>query len=324
MFPMEVMNGVKLIAETCFEIKKGSKVIIAAYDDEDVALASLLAAEMRYKEAEAAVVIVEPPKAVEPPAFLAEAMKKVDILISMGDVDYGHTLARKEAPSLMYAYVPTVMRLLMSRLDYRPSDLFQIRDRTEKLAEAVSAAREAHITSPSGTDLRLVIEGRRGIPIHPLLRKPGALAIVPYYAEVACPPVEQQGEGRYVVDGSVWGHAAMECIVSRPLTWKVEKGRVVAMDGGPEAQRIMRAMQTFDENAWYIGELGIGTDHKLPDRVTGTKADDAILGHVHIALGRNVALGGKQWSKIHVDFLTMNATVALDGKKVIENGQFLG
>ena len=61
----------------------------------------------------------------------------------------------------------------------------------------------------------------------------------------------------------------------------------------------------------------------MPGRLTGTKLDDAILGHVHIALGRNVSLGGTQWSQIHVDFLSMNIKLVLDGKVIIENRKFL-
>jgi leucyl aminopeptidase (aminopeptidase T) len=323
MYPMEIINGVKLVTQTCLEVRKGLKAIIVAYGDEDVRLASLLAAEMQEQGAEVGIVIVPPPKAVEPPAFLAEAMKKVDVLISMGEVDYGHTLARKEAPSLIYGYMPAVMRTMMGEVTYSPEDLLEIQERTETLAEAVSAAKEAHITSFSGTDLVLNIEGRKAIPIHPILRKPGSLAIIPYYSEVACPPLERKGHGTYVVNGSVWGHRSMECIVSEPLTWRVEEGKVVAMEGGPEARMILDALAGFDENAWYIGELGIGTNHRLPNRLTGTKVDDSILGHVHLALGRNVALGGNQWSQIHVDFLSMDVRISLDGKVVLENGKIL-
>ena len=174
-----------------------------------------------------------------------------------------------------------------------------------------------------GTDLVLNIEGRKAIPIHPILRKPGSLAIIPYYSEVACPPLERKGHGTVVVNGSVWGHRSMECIVSEPLTWRVEEGKVVAMEGGPEARMILDALAGFDENAWYIGELGIGTNHKLPNRLTGTKVDDSILGHVHLALGRNVALGGNQWSQIHIDFLSLDVRIALDGKIVLEDGKLL-
>src|SRR3989339_1721021 len=107
MYPMELMSGVKLITSTCFNIRGGEKVIIVGYSDEDMKVAALLAADMKAAKAEVAIVAVEPPKNVEPPVFLAEAMKNVDIMISFGDLDYGHTLARKEATSLKYAYVPS-------------------------------------------------------------------------------------------------------------------------------------------------------------------------------------------------------------------------
>jgi len=324
MYPMEFTKGVKLITNTCFNIKGGERVIIAGYTDEDFQLAILLAAEMRSADAEVGIVIVEPPKNIEPPLFLSEAMKKVDIMISLGDVDYGHTMARKKATSLKYAYMPSIMGKSMVELEATThEDLLEIESRTEKLAEAVTHAKEAHVTSPDGTDILFNIEGRRGIPIHPVLRRPGHLAIIPHYAEVASAPVEGKTNGVYVTNGTIWGHASMACIVDEKLYWTVENGKVVNIKGGREAQLIMKALSSFDENAWRIAELGIGTHHKLPERLTGTKRDDAILGHVHVALGRNVSLGGTQWSEIHVDFLSMNVRIALDGKAVIENGQFL-
>lgn len=324
MYPMEIMGGVKLITETCFQIEGGERVIIVAYGDEDLKIASLLAAEMKAAGAEVGIVVVEPPKEIEPPTFLAEVMKKVDILISLGDIDYGHTLARKEATSLKYAYMPPIMCKSLSKLNLLPEDLLEIERCTEKLAEIISSAKQAHISSPAGTDIIIDIEGRKGIPIHPIFRKPGHLAIIPFYAEVACAPVERKATGTYVVNGNIWGHPSMECIVNEPIHWKVENGKVIEMKGGRDAQQIREALSTFDENAWYVGELGIGTNPKLPNQLTGTKLDDAILGHVHIALGRNVSLGGNQWSQIHVDFLSMNIKLELDGKTIIEEGKLLG
>lgn len=321
---METDRGIELITNTCLQIKKGEKVIIVAYDEEDLKMTSLLAAAMKVAEAEVGIVIVDPPQAIEPPSFLAEAMKKVDLVLSLGDIDYGHTVARKEAPSLKYAYMPKVMMRALGRLNLEPEDILEVEKRTEHLAEIVSKAKMAHLSSAMGTDLVLNLKGRKGIPIHPVFRKPGHLAIIPFYAEVACAPVEREARGTYVVNGNIWGHPDLECIVNDPVYWEVKNGRVVDINGGKEAALLREMLPTFDENAFYIGELGIGTNHKLPNRLTGTKLDDAIFGHVHIALGRNMALGGTHWSQIHIDFLSMDIKLELDGKTIIENGRFLG
>jgi len=324
MYPMEIINGVKLITETCFTVKGGEKIMLVAFEEEDLRIASVLAAEMKAAGAEVAIIVVEPPRGIEPPSFVAEAMKKVDICISFGQIDYGHTLARKEAPSLQYAYMPPVMRRSLGRSDILPEDLLEIARRTERLAEAVSNAKEARISSPSGTDLLLNLEGRRGIPIHPIFRKPGHLAIIPFYAEVACAPVEGEASGTYVANGSIWGHESLERVLQEPVVWYVENGKVLKLTGGREAEEVKEILSGFDENAWSIGELGIGTNHKLSSRLTGTKLDDAILGTVHLALGRNVALGGTQWSQIHADFLAMGVQLELDGKTIIKNGRYFG
>lgn len=323
MYAMEMIHGVRLITETCLNIEGGEKVMIVAYGDEDLKLASLLASEMKAARAEVAIVIVEPSREKEPPPFLSEAMKMVDICISLGDIDYGHTEARKMAPLLKYAYIPPIMSRCIRKSTILRDDLLEVESRTEWLAKEVSKAKQARIVSSAGTDLWLDIEGRKGIPIHPIFRKPGHFAILPFYAEVACAPVEGKAVGTYVVDGSIWGHESIERIPKEPIFWQVEKGRVVKMEGGADAQEIEKALSGFDENAWSIGELGIGTNPKLPTRLTGTKLDDALFGTVHLALGRNISLGGSQRSLIHIDFLCTNIRLELDGKTYIENGHLL-
>lgn len=323
MYPIEWIDGIRLITGTCFQIRGGERVIIVAYGDEEVKVASLLAADMKAAHAEVAIVIVEPPRAIEPPPFLAEAMKKVDICISLGEIDYGHTRARKDAFPLQYAYLPPVMYRSLRMSTVCAEDLLEIENRTEWLAEAVSRAKQVHVTSQAGTDLVVDIEGRKGFPIHPVFRKSGHFAIIPYYAEVACAPIEGKTAGTYVANGSVWGDASIERIVSEPIIWRVENGKVVSMTGGRDAQDIREALSKFDQNALSIGELGIGMNHKLSNRLTGTKLDDAIFGTVHLALGRNISIGGNQWSSVHIDFLSMDIRLELDGKVYIEKGHLL-
>jgi hypothetical protein len=53
----------------------------------------------------------------------------------------------------------------------------------------------------------------------------------------------------------------------------------------------------------------------------GTKLDDAILGHVHIALGRNVS-SAEPMEPDTCRLLSMNIKLELDGKTIIEEGNY--
>ncbi len=326
MYPLDISWTVKLIIDTCLRIQPGHRILIAGFTEADLKLASALAARARAAEAEVGIVLVEPPtRKVEPPSFLAEAMKKVDFVITLGLVDFGHTETRKEITSqgISYAYIPDLMNQELIDLNIHPQDLLDVTERTLVMAESVSKARSARITSPSGTDIEIDITERQGLPLHPIFRNPGHFAIVPFYYEVACAPVEYKANGTVVTDGTIVGLPGLNGVLEEPIIWEMEKGRIVNIKGGKKARSLSQLLPSLGENADSLGELGIGTNDRMRNILVGNRRDNAISGHVHLALGRNMDLGGNQWSQIHADFMVMNATVQLDGRPIISEGRFL-
>lgn len=326
MYPMDISRTVRLIVGTCLDVREGTRLLIVGYTEEDFRLASALAAEAHASGAEAGVVLVAPPRAVEPPEFLSEAMKKVDTVVTLGPVDYGHSHARKalSAMGVNYAYIPDLMNQELVDLDIRPDDLLGAGERTIRVAKAVTRARTARVVSAAGTDLRLEVAGREGLALHPVFRKPGHFAIVPFYYEVACAPVEGSGRGTVVVDGTVVGLPGLNGVLAEPIRWTVEGGRVTAIEGGREARLLRELLPTFGENSNCIAELGIGMNDRMRNVLVGNRRDNAIFGHIHIALGRNKDLGGELWSPLHADFLTMDVRLELDGETIIDQGKLVG
>lgn len=92
-----------------------------------------------------------------------------------------------------------------------------------------------------------------------------------------------------------------------------------------------------DDGARFVGELGIGTNPHLKRHVVNGLLVEKIGGSFHIALGRpysytsyegvpvKVDNGGK--SSLHWDITTMlhgkDGCIELDGRKVMENGQWI-
>jgi hypothetical protein len=48
----------------------------------------------------------------------------------------------------------------------------------------------------------------------------------------------------------------------------------------------------------------------------------AVGGHVHFGIGRNDHIGGNSRAETHLDFLVTWATLILDGKPILEDGNF--
>jgi len=327
MYPMNIARTLRLIAQSCLQIKAGDKVIILGYTEEDQRVAAALAAEAHTVGAEAGVVLVPPPPpgVIEPPAFVAAAMMASNLVVTLGLVDFGHSQARKQATAagVSYAYIPDLMNDELTELATSSDDLEAVRERTVAMAELVTNAKTAHITTTSGTDLTIPIEGRPGLPLHPVFEKPGHFAIVPFYAEVACAPLENAAYGVAVADGTVVGMPGFNGVLTEAIRFVFEKGRVVNIEGGRTAAKLEAALKDAGENADSLAEMGLGSNHRMRDILVGNRRDNGIFGHVHFALGRNVDLGGKQMSPIHTDFLICDASLELDGRIIMEHRQLM-
>ena len=325
MFPWNIARTTGLIVNACLRIKPGETVLIAASTEEEIRIAAALAGACRMAEADAGIVIVEPPRRRhEPPEFLAVAMKAVNHIITIGEAEFGHTNARKAASDkgVNYAYIPDLMNEELLALEVQASDLLSAKNLTEEIADAVTGASMVRITSPAGTDIEIPVEGRTGLPLHPIYEHPGHFAIVPFYFEVACPPLENRANGTVVIDGTVVGLPPLNGVPTQPIRWQVERGKITHIEGGREAELLREVLLRAGKNSHSLAELGIGTNDMMLDVLRGNRLDNAIFGHIHLALGRNLDLGGIQDSPIHADFLVTRATVSLDGRPLIEAGRY--
>src|SRR3954452_8405841 len=112
-------------------------------------------------------------------------------------------------------------------------------------------------------------------------------------------------------------------LVSEPIRIRYERGRIVSVEGGEEAERVRRAIAAAGEGADVVAELGIGTNERA--RVTGNViTDEKALGTAHVAFGDNTGdYGGDNRSSIHVDGIMADATVEADGRVVMRRGELV-
>lgn len=154
-------------------------MLIIADKDENVEIATLLAAEANSIGAEVALTILGTRKGLhhEPPKFVAESMKHADVVIG---VIYGllHTRARKSAQAagarvaIMGGVRVGQGKEYLANLDFNINDLNLIEERGTKLADMVTQANTASITCEEGTDLTISLLNRKGLAILPVCRDP--------------------------------------------------------------------------------------------------------------------------------------------------------
>lgn len=317
----EILNGLKSIFTACDVVHPRDKVLVIADNDgKSMWLGYLALGTARAMGAEAVLTVIDPPeqRGAEPPAAVAAAMKTVNVCVRISDkAALVHTTARKEATELGVRFCPIEIPVEEIIMGASAKDIQLIRDRTEKLAKLLAQAKTARVTTPEGTNITTSIAGRPSIPLHPLSP---VVAGLPNYAEAAISPVEGTAEGKIVVDIAFIDWC---CLLREPMHLTVKSGKVVDVKGyKPEVERLQKVLSKY-ENASNIGELGIGTSHTTPLPIYGIRRDAARIGTAHFALGRNNDIGGNTWSEIHWDVLMSQATVELDGKAVLKNGEML-
>lgn len=111
-------------------------------------------------------------------------------------------------------------------------------------------------------------------------------------------------------------------LLSEPTRMTFEKGRVMHVEGGAGAEFLEKSFAQHGDAARVIAELGIGTNPLA--RLQGNIiTDEKVLGTIHVAIGRNDFLGGKNIAATHIDGVVGLPTLEIDGKIVIENGKYL-
>jgi leucyl aminopeptidase (aminopeptidase T) len=194
------------------------------------------------------------------------------------------------------------------------ADMEELRRRGRAIAELLTRGREARITCPNGSDLRLGLEGRTAIPDAGELTEPGAFGNLPCGEGFVAPAT---GEGRLVVDGSI----ASIGIPNEPVELTVAGGHLAAATG-EAGRRLMELLGAHAPGGTNVAELGIGTNEKAI--LTGNVLEDEkILGTAHVAFGASAAIGGTVRVPVHLDCVVTKPDVTVDGEAVVANGALL-
>lgn len=314
----DLLPGARRIVTVSAGITAGETVVIVT---DPARPADIAAALSRAVEEVGAVpiTIVMPvaPSGAEPPAPVTAAMSTADVILAPTSGAIYHTVALRTATAAGARFIALtgyIKDVLVRGGVF--ADFPTIGPKATWLAERMTNATSAHITAPSGTDLRASLDGRTAIPINGFVRNPGDRSANPD-VEAFIAPIETSIDGAVVVDAS----ASIVGVLSEPLQLTVERGRVVAIEGGPAADAIRDALSaTNHPDAFTLAELAIGLN---PDGIIRgvIVEDEGVAGTGHVAIGSNIHFGGVSAPPIHLDFVFHKPTLTLDGEVVVADGE---
>ena len=259
-----------------------------------------------------------------PPANLHRAMVGSDEVIIITNLEWANRFAHVsavretcEANGKIASVEPG-----MGEWGLTVEDIEQATKRAKDAMAALEAKTRVRVTTAIGTDFTVSIQGRPALEVTPMKKRGQMMGPVPLWAEVAFAAVEDFTRGTAVVDGVMLG-IGLPGQVEEPITWTLEGGRCVGIEGGEEAERLRQAIDGV-ENADVVGEFAFGTSDKAP---FGTPSEKGRAGTVHLALGdnHNAYPGGQNVCSLHLDGVFLDATMWIedDGTYILRDGEWV-
>src|SRR5580765_3862436 len=326
-----LLEDAALIVDVCFSVEDGDVVTIICDDERENEARAV--ADVCVERGAWPVIVNNETQVrrgradtrfpMAPPRNLHQAMTSSDEVIIITNLEWANRFAHVnavretcEANGKIASIEPGMGEWGLTR-----ADLERSAQRTKVAVAALEGKTQCHVTTPLGTDFHVSIEGRPPLELTPYKARGQMMSPIPLWTEVAFAAIEDFTHGTAVVDGVMLG-IGLEGQVKEPITWTLEGGKCVAIEGGEEAEKLRTAIDGV-ENATVIGEFAFGTREKAP---FGTPSEKRRIGTVHLALGDNHRAypGGQNHSVLHLDGVFLNATLQIvdDGTYILKDGEW--
>jgi leucyl aminopeptidase (aminopeptidase T) len=329
--PASIRKDAELVVDICMTVEQDDVVTIIT-DDEHAREAHALAEVcmergawpvMMNNEMQVRRGLADTHFPMAPPQNLHQAMVSSDEIIIITNLEWANRFAHISAVKESVANNAKIASVEPGMGDWglTVEMLHAARQRAQDAMAALEGVEKVRVTSPKGSDFTVTIKGRPPLDLVPIKERGKMMGPLPLWAEVAYAAVEDQTQGTMVVDGVMLG-IGLKGQVNEPITWTIEGGKAVKIEGGDDARRLREVIEGVD-NATVIGEFAFGVSDKAP---FGTPSEKGRVGTVHCALGDNHSAypGGQNVSKLHLDGVVLEATLQVvdDGRYIIKDGQW--
>ena len=314
----ELEEAAQIVVKDCLAVEAGEEVLVIVDQlRQEIGKEIYQAAQNSEAEVMLVQMLERANHGAEPPTAIAEAMKEANVVIMPTTKSLSHTTARVEAckAGARAVTLPGITADMMQRT--LTADYQKIKERSEELAEKLTAAQKAKITAPNGTNLELDLSERKGHPDTGIYHQPGDFGNLPA-GEAYIAPLEGKANGKFVVDGSMSGTE----VHTEEIELIVEAGYVTEIKGGSAAGKLEKIIAPYGKEAKNIAELGIGTNDQA-QLVGNILEDEKVMSTVHVAIGDNSTMGGNVEVASHLDGIIEKPTVELDGVVIMKKGELV-
>ena len=221
-------------------------------------------------------------------------------------------------PQPRHAYMGDVSAPIMR--EGMRADYMQVCELTRQVFEIVKDAEVIQASSKKGS--RLTIRFDRAlnwVPVFGFIHQPGMFSNLPD-GEVFTSPARVDG----IVVADVLGDY-FKGVMKDPVTFEISDSRIVRIDCANKALAgEVKDYIDYSHNGQRVGEFGIGTNTAVKQLIGNMIQDEKMPGF-HLAFGSpNGFYTGAAWtSDVHLDVVPACCSIEVNGRIVMEDGEFL-
>ncbi len=308
------------VLDSCLAVRPGEQVVLLTDDGTDVAVVDGLREGIGARGAVPVVARMPMPRlpGSEPPTTVAAMMFEAGAIIELTSLFIGSCLARRRATGngARYLAMPGVRLETFREGGPLTVDFGGLRAGVEAVGDAWTRALTFRLTTPGGTDLRGSIEGRPGRVLHGLACSAGDY-MAPPDIEAGAAPLEGSANGVVVVDADLlfMGRGPLP----EPVVLHIHDGELADVEGAERHRLTDMIDRCGDRRMSNLAEVSMAFNPAGLVCAVAMETESS-LGTAHIALGNSLAYGGVVDAVAHLDCVMRDATLELDGEKVLIAG----
>ncbi|MBW1729275.1 MAG: leucyl aminopeptidase [Deltaproteobacteria bacterium] len=192
----------------------------------------------------------------------------------------------------------------------------------EKVVEITKRAKGMKIVNAAGTNVTFENHPDRPFANEHIADTPGGHFLI---GQIGWAPREETINGTIVFDGAISGGGEADIgVVSEPVIYEVEKGRIKEIRGGKEAEIVKKWFEKLDDpNMYLAAHVCYGFNPKAKLGYTTTE-DERVWGCTEWGFGYQGPMysGGKpREAASHIDGISLACSVTCDGQPITKDGE---
>ena len=331
MYEYELGKAADMLVRDSFKLKEGEIFVITADTKSDRRVVDATARAAFSVGAKPMVILTSTPLGTArmtdswlPSASIRGALKEADAWVEFNTMyllySETHCIVMKENPKLRYLCLPDMHTDVFVRLFAR-TDNRLLAEFLNKVAEMTKKAKKVRFTTPAGEDVEF--ENNPDWPVDAdagYADTPGTHMLA---GQIGWAPIMKSVNGVIVFDGSLVPQIG---IVSQPVKVYVEEGEIKKVEGGREATQWEAWLRSFNHPQMLrVAHVCYGF-HPWAKLTGQLGEDERIWGCTQWGFGsadsHSVPPDGIP-APSHTDGVSLNTSVWLDGKQIMDCGKVI-